>query len=655
MYVTAADRSIVQGEVRSTTATVTVSVERNVAPVIQNRDSYTSTISEGISLNEAVAQIQATDANPADSLNGQLVYSIDEANARELFQIDNTGLIRARVQLKDTAQLSWTFNVTVSDQGIPALSDTTRVSVTITEIIGIVFNPGTSDHFLTDNTLIDTEVFRIAVTDPTPDGPIVYEIRGDGLAPQFFRLDVDGDIAVISVNKSLMDDTSNTPVYTVRIYAYRQNDPLVFAEHVATIRVERNPGAPDFNHGDLYFLINENYNISDLVGIVNATDPDTGANGEIRYSFTNDVNPLYSKNFFVINPTTGEIRVIGVLRNDPQTYLYRLQVEARDGGATTKSDFVYVYINVTRNPQGPLFINSPYNATLHETVPTGTTVVQVSAYDPDGELVTYSLQNTPPASLYFRIDPITGVITTRAILYEDTVNSYNIKVYASDNNAASKSTEATVTVYIIRNPNPPVFAQGSYNVSVSEYANIGKSVITIRATDADPVQSAGGVLRYTFGTVTPTRGISLFDISPTTGEITVASQLYNDPTLAPDSVILQVLAYDRSISPKTGTTTLTVNIVRNINTPRFTDGSYRNISLYSSTFVPVDVVNLAGTDDDEDVPLNADTPNAEISYSLKDTNGIYNNFFEVTQTGVLRLVSNVYVPGMDSNVFNVSN
>lgn len=646
----ASDRSFDPTQVKSVTATVIVNVERNSPPVISNRNSYVVTVSEGIALNETILSIAASDANPPDSLNGQLVFRIVEAAAQERFIIDNAGVIRPRVELRDLAS-TYTFTVIVEDLGNPALSDTTSVTINVQQISRPYFDPPTSDFSIRDTEPIDTLILSIAVRDPTPDGPIVYELRGDGLGPSFFRLDVNNGNAEISVNRSLQDDSNNTPAYTIRIHAYRLRDPNIFTEHIATIRVTRNPGTPYFLHGTLIFNITETHQLESIVGSVNATDDDTGRNGEIVYSITNDVNPLYTKNYFVINEVTGDIRLIGNLLDDPVTTLYRMEVAATDRGIPAKSGYVTVYVNVTRNPEDPIFSPSQYNVTINESVPIGTSVITVTATDPQG--VYYQLQDTRPASLYFRMNNQTGQIYTNAILYEDTVNSYVIKVYAFDGNAATRSAEATVEVFILRNPNYPVFAQSFYNISISEYSNIGLSVVTASATDADPLQSAGGILRYAFGQIIPEEASTLFDISPTVGEITVASQLYGDSNFNDTLVTLEVLAYDRSVSPKTSTATVQVNIVRNQFAPVFTNGTSYSLSVFDRTYVPANLLTLPVREPDNDIQLNQGTPNAQVRYLLQQ-DGLVGDYFEVTQTGVLRLTSNLYLLNSDNNYIDVS-
>ena len=63
LFVVATDGAT-QDNARSTTVTVEVLVDRNVAPVIQNPNNYITTTSEGVDVDEPIVTIVATDANP---------------------------------------------------------------------------------------------------------------------------------------------------------------------------------------------------------------------------------------------------------------------------------------------------------------------------------------------------------------------------------------------------------------------------------------------------------------------------------------------------------------------------------------------------------------------------------------------------------------
>lgn len=84
----------------------------------------------------------------------------------------------------------------------------------------------------------------------------------------------------------------------------------------------------------IYTLMNvsENLPIGSIVFRVHANDADQGVNGDVTYQLINQ------KNCFEIDPILGDIRVQCAL--DYETKMnYRLEIEARDGGEGSKTDF----------------------------------------------------------------------------------------------------------------------------------------------------------------------------------------------------------------------------------------------------------------------------------------------------------------------------
>lgn len=654
MYIVAEDNSLDPTAVRQVTATVTVNVERNVAPVISDKNGYVKTISEGSSLDTEIFLIEATDANPGSSQNGQLVYSIEDNEALKKFQINNSGSITPRVSLKGIDIPKWNFNVRVSDKGIPILYDETGVTISLQKVGGPTFD--STEHKLTrsSNTPINTTLITLRANDQTPNGRLIYEIRGDGLASTYFRLEMDGMFAVLKIKKNFIDDTNKTPRYTIRVLAIREDEPLVYAEVLVYVTVVWNPNAPSFAHGNLVFDINETISINTEFGDCNATDIDTGSNGDIIYFFDDSkLTPKHLKSFFAINIENGKLYVTGDLKKEPSTFVYKMGVIAQDKGIPEKQDNIMVTVNVRRNPNPPKFNESSYEAWINENKPIGTSVITVAAVDEDGDPIIYAITETPPASLYFDIDPNSGEITTKALLFNYNVESYYITVYATDITSASQRADISVRVHIIRNSNAPVFAQGNWAKSISEYDPIGDLVVTVEATDEDDSRSSSSILRYRFGDVEPTAASQIFSISSTIGEITIAKSMIRTSP-APLIVTLQVLAHDSSFEPKTATATVIITIVRNQNTPLFISASVYNGEVYESDPAGTKLAQLEATDGDTEVPLNANTPNAEVMYSLKGGPNSYARFFEIGQDGWLINTQRLYVPTLQSDDITVS-
>ena len=151
------------------------------------------------------------------------------------------------------------------------------------------------------------------------------------------------------------------------------------------------------------------------------------------------------------------------------------------------------YANVTvvihpTNSHSPLFANTVVVHDIPETQEVGTEVLidKLFATDADGNAVTYKIltENVP-----FHIsDPSSPKLTITEPLNADdaTTASYTLTVQASDDGFPVRSSNATLTIQILDvNDIPPVFAITSYRTTVLENSDIGTSVLTVSATDAD--------------------------------------------------------------------------------------------------------------------------------------------------------------------------
>lgn len=63
---------------------------------------------------------------------------------------------------------------------------------------------------------------------------------------------------------------------------------------------------------------------------------------------------------------------------------FQLRVIARDKGVPSKQSGVTVTVIVERNPNQPAFIQRSYEADVNESIPVGSSVIEVAALDLDG-------------------------------------------------------------------------------------------------------------------------------------------------------------------------------------------------------------------------------------------------------------------------------
>lgn len=114
-----------------------------------------------------------------------------------------------------------------------------------------------------------------------------------------------------------------------------------------------------------------------LVAAILATDDDSGVNGEITYTISEDDE----EGVFFLNPVTGVFNLTRALDYEAQQY-YILTVRAEDGGGQATA--IRVYFNILDvNDNAPVFGSASYSTSLMENLPPGSTILNLSVTDAD--------------------------------------------------------------------------------------------------------------------------------------------------------------------------------------------------------------------------------------------------------------------------------
>ena len=250
---------------------------------------------------------------------------------------------------------------------------------------------------------------------------------------------------------------------------------------------------------------------------VTATDKDTGTNAIITYSITGG----NSKSHFTIDLKNGDINTTTSL-NFEETAVYNLTVTASDSKFSAHVNVIIQVVDV--NDNRPSFDKSSYVASVAENSHVLTSVVTISASDPDpfGRL-TYSIESAQPGnrSDAFSVDFSSGVITTADVLDRESIDTYVLQVKVTDGGEPALSGFATVTINVTdQNDNPPVFNVSSFQATIPENSDIASFVVKIQAGDAD----LGSNARISYF-INSSNDMSAFAIDPDTGIISINKKL----------------------------------------------------------------------------------------------------------------------------------
>uniref|UniRef100_A0A8C9UTT2 FAT atypical cadherin 1 n=1 Tax=Spermophilus dauricus TaxID=99837 RepID=A0A8C9UTT2_SPEDA len=220
---------------------------------------------------------------------------------------------------------------------------------------------------------------------------------------------------------------------------------------------------------------------------------------------------------FSLNHNTGLISILEPIKRQ-QTSHFELEVTTSDRKASTK--VLVKVLGTNSNP--PEFTQTAYKASFDENAPIGTTVMRVSAIDPDeGEngYVTYSIANLNHVP--FVIDHFTGAVSTSENLdYELMPRVYTLRIRASDWGLPYRrevEVLATITLNNL-NDNTPLFEKINCEGTIPRDLGVGEQITTVSAIDADELQ----LVRYQ---IEAGNELDLFGLNPNSGVLSLKQSL----------------------------------------------------------------------------------------------------------------------------------
>ncbi|XP_033948127.2 protocadherin alpha-8-like [Pseudochaenichthys georgianus] len=222
-----------------------------------------------------------------------------------------------------------------------------------------------------------------------------------------------------------------------------------------------------------------------------ARDPDVGQLSIQQYRLS------HNEHFRLEVKDRGEDRKVPFLvlqkQLDRETAgKHKLRLTAVDGGKPAKSGAIEITVDVLDvNDNSPVFTKEVYSATLQESVPVDTVVIQLNATDLDkgaNSEIIYSFGNEVDAKLkdVFKIDANTGEIKVIGKIDFEKTKSYDIDIQASDKGQAPLTTDKSVMITVIDvNDNAPEIEVTSFSSSIKEDSKIGTTVALISVRDLD--------------------------------------------------------------------------------------------------------------------------------------------------------------------------
>ncbi|CAB1425059.1 unnamed protein product [Pleuronectes platessa] len=509
------------------TVNITILDINDNAPLWRD-EPYHANVVEMSPINTDVISVLAVD--PDNGGNGTVEYSISPKNPFYTIQ-SSTGKIRTSGVTLDRessnpkdAALMRTIIISAVDRGTPPLRATASTTVSV-NLLDLNDNDPTFLNLpfvaeVPEGLSIGSSVFRVQVEDPDEDknGLITMALQM-GMPRLDFYLNTTTGI----LTSTAVLDREQIGLYHLRIVAYDAGKFPRTSTSTLTITVlDVNDETPTFSPRVYNVSLKESVPRDHIVARLSCTDNDAGLNAELSY-FITDGN---QDGKFSVGFRDGVVRTVVGLDRENQA-AYTLVVEAIDNGpaGSRRTGTATVFVEVQDvNDNRPIFLQNSYETSILESVPIGTSVLQVQATDADqGEngRVLYRVL-TGNSNKLFSINRTTGLVTRglRA-LDRETSSSHVLEVEAYNSDEGSMRSSVRVIIYVDdANDEMPVFTQQQYNrLGLRETAGIGTSVIVVRATDPDT--GDGGAVAYALVSGSDRK----FEVDVSTGLVTTVDYL----------------------------------------------------------------------------------------------------------------------------------
>ncbi|GAA6225391.1 protocadherin gamma-C5-like isoform X6 [Lates japonicus] len=335
-----------------------------------------------------------------------------------------------------------------------------------------------------------------------------------------------------------------------------------------------NDNAPVFDEPVKKVRLLENVAQGTLVTKLNATDTDSGNNGEISFLFSK-YTPERVLRLFNVDSKSGEIRVKGDVDYEKAT-AYHITVQARDGGSPAMEGSCNVIVDIIDvNDNAPEVTLTSLTSPIREDSAPETVIALISARDLDSGVngeVTLTVQPDLPFKLNSAFDKHYSLITA-GNLDRETVPEYTVVIRATDAGSPRLTSQTTFVVKLSDvNDNAPTFSQPSYSVDIPENNAPSAPIAAVSATDPDLGENAR--ISYTIlpSMVQGSPISSYVYINPESGHIYSMRSLDHEQL---NAFRIEVQARDAGVPPRTANVTVHVFVVDvNDNAPVIVYPSY---------------------------------------------------------------------------------
>nr|XP_014593474.2 protocadherin-23 isoform X1 [Equus caballus] len=458
---------------RTTTGLLIIHIEGEEVKISFSHHLYKGTVTENCDAGTSIVTVKAF---APDSIRNSIKYSIFSGNEDGVFSLcSNSGELTVKepkfldFEVRNEVQLI----VLAESRGHRAYS---KVAVAIQDVNDNLprFEQSVYQVSVSEGWFYSARIVQVFATDLDSglNGLLEYSILSGNHGEAF---QMDALSGVITANAILDYEFTNS--YSLIVQATDKGMPRLSGTSVIKIQVT------DVNDNAPAFLPSEAVEIaeSSLPGVIvtQISVHDVDLNPAFIFSLTKESNPGTK---FAIDQTTGVVVLVKTLDFEEATE-YELLIQISDLVHHTEGALIVRVLDVNDNP--PVFSQDYYQVTIPELVPVGYSVLTVAATDLEGnENISYRILSS---SREFSIDPMNGTIfTINPVLLLDKKSTIQFLVEASDSGIPDLRARTLVEIEIQdMNNYAPEFAVEYYNLSLSEDALIGGTLVTFSTIDHD--------------------------------------------------------------------------------------------------------------------------------------------------------------------------
>ena len=374
---------VTDGNSSATEALSITVIDTNDAPTFTSAPYNVSVLENDVAA--AVYTVSATDEDSGDSVT----FTLTGTGSTDFSLNPSTGVVTLTRALDFETTPAYYLTVRACDSNGGVV--TTSLNVT-------VIDQNDSPQFLSapysvnigENLPVGTIVIKVFATDDDPSDTLTYSLSGANSN----HFNIGSSTGVITTGQEL--DRENINSYSLNVSV---SDGSVTVTEGITISVDNSNDAPTFSNAPYNTSVNENVN-SGNVFTVSATDEDGDA---VTFSLYGVGRELFS-----IHASSGVVSLVDAL--DYETVSgYTLTVRGRDGNGGVA--ITSLYVDVVNQNDDPVFLGTPYSASVGEDAGIGSTVLVLTASDEDGDSLTFSLIGSSD----FSIGSAKGIITTSQV------------------------------------------------------------------------------------------------------------------------------------------------------------------------------------------------------------------------------------------------